>query len=173
MTSINAPAGRVQTITALFLTLAMAATVGTALGFEHIGGYIPCKLCLEQRTPYYIGVPLMAFAALSSLMHWPAWLTRGLLLGGGLLMAWGVYMGVYHSGVEWGWWPGPTDCGAVAAPTDTGGQGVLDALNTVVPPACDKAAGRFLGLSFAGWNVVASLILATVAFRGAFAHAKG
>ena len=44
----------------------MAATVGTALGFEHIGGYIPCKLCLEQRTPYYVGVPLMALAALAS-----------------------------------------------------------------------------------------------------------
>ena len=40
----------------------MAATVGTALGFQHIGGYIPCKLCLEQRMPYYVGVPLMALA---------------------------------------------------------------------------------------------------------------
>ena len=40
--------------------------VGTALGFQHLGGYIPCKLCLEQRTPYYVGVPLMAVALLSS-----------------------------------------------------------------------------------------------------------
>ena len=44
----------------------MAATVGTALGFQHLGGYIPCKLCLEQRTPYYVGVPLMALALCSS-----------------------------------------------------------------------------------------------------------
>ena len=56
--------------------LAMAATVGTALGFQHIGGYIPCKLCYEQRMPYYVGVPLMAVALLSSALHWPAWLTR-------------------------------------------------------------------------------------------------
>jgi disulfide bond formation protein DsbB len=30
---------------------------------------------------------------------------------------------------------------------------------------------RVLGLSFAGWNVIASAILAIVAFRGAFAKA--
>ena len=98
-------------------------------------------------------------------------MTRGLLLAGGLLMAWGLYLGVRHSGVEWGWWAGPTDCGAVAAPADTGGKGVLDAIDAFVPPSCDKAALRVLGLSFAGWNAIASLILGVVAFRGAFAKA--
>ena len=168
MTTLTAPAGRTQSLTAMFLAFAMAATVGAALGFEHIGGYIPCKLCLEQRIPYYVGAPLMAFAALSSTLRWPAVATRGLLLAGAVLMVYGLYLGVRHSGVEWGWWAGPTDCGVVA-PVDTGGGGVLDALNTIIPPSCDKAALRVLGLSFAGWNAVASLILAAVAFRGAFA----
>ena len=66
MTSLTAPTDRFQTNVAIFLALAMAATVGTALGFEHIGGYIPCKLCLGQRMPYYIGVPVMLLAALSA-----------------------------------------------------------------------------------------------------------
>jgi disulfide bond formation protein DsbB len=170
MTAVTAPSGRQQTLTALFLLVAMAAVVGTALGFEHIGGYMPCKLCLEQRMPYYVGVPLMALAVLSSTLHWPPIVTRGLLIVGGLLMAYGLYLGVYHAGVEWAWWEGPTDC-AVVAPADTGGAGVLDAINTVIPPSCNKAALRVLGLSFAGWNVIASAILAIVAFRGAFAKA--
>jgi disulfide bond formation protein DsbB len=169
MAAVTAPSGRPQTLTALFLLVAMAAVVGTALGFEHIGGYMPCKLCLEQRTPYYVGVPLMALAALSSTLHWPAIVTRGLLVAGGLLMAYGLYLGVYHAGVEWAWWQGPTDCAAVA-PADTGGAGVLDAINTVIPPSCNAAALRVLGLSFAGWNAIASAILAVVAFRGAFAR---
>jgi disulfide bond formation protein DsbB len=171
MTSITAPTGRTQRLTAIFLMLAMAATVGAALGFEQIGGYIPCKLCLLQRTPYYVGAPLMALAVLSSTLHWPAAVTRGLLIIGGLLMAYGLFLGVQHSGVEWGWWAGPADCGVVAAPAETGGGGILDAINTVIPPACDRAALRVLGLSFAGWNAIASLILAVVAFRGAFAKA--
>ncbi len=47
---------------------------------------------------------------------------------------------------------------------------MLDALDKFVPPSCDKAALRILGLSMAGWNVIASLILAIVAFRGVFAR---
>lgn len=166
MTSLTAPTSRLQTLTAATLAFGMAATVGAALGFQHIGGYIPCKLCLEQRVPYYIGVPLMLVALASSALRWPPLLTRGLLLVGGLLMVWGAGMGIYHSGVEWGWWQGPTDCGAVVSPSNSAGS-LLDQLNAVVPPACDEAAGRFLGLSFAGWNVAASVILAGIAFCGA------
>lgn len=151
---------------ALLLALGMAVVVGTALGFQHIGGYIPCKLCYAQRTPYYVGVPLMLLAAVSAGLRWPVWLTRALLFAGGLIMAYSLYLGVNHAGVEWGWWAGPGDCGAVA-PVDTGGQGVLDSLNTIIPPACDKASLRVLGLSFAGWNAVASLALMIAAFWAA------
>ena len=85
MTSILITRGYSRTQIATFLALAMAAVVGAALAFEHIGGYIPCKLCLEQRIPYYVGAPLMVMAALSSALRWPVWLTRGLLVIGGLL----------------------------------------------------------------------------------------
>lgn len=166
--TLTAPTGRFQAIAALALVAGMILTVGTALGFQHIGGFIPCKLCLEQRTPYYAGIPLMLLAALSASFGGPAIVTRGLLFAGGLLMAYGAYLGGYHSGVEWGWWAGPTDCGAVDAPATGGSGGVLESLNAIVPPSCDTAAGRFLGLSFAGWNVVASLVLAAIAFGGAF-----
>ncbi|WP_269931160.1 disulfide bond formation protein B [Aminobacter sp. HY435] len=171
MTSLSSSTGRRQTLAALFLAFAMAAVVGTALGFEHIGGYLPCKLCLEQRTPYYVGAPLMAVAALSSSMRWPGWLSRGLLVAGGLLMLYGLYLGVFHAGVEWRWWAGPADCAAVTGTIDTGGKGLLDILNEVVPPRCEDAALRVLGLSFAGWNVIASALLAFVAMRAAFKKA--
>ncbi len=163
--------GTSQRNAAIFLALAMAAVVGTALGFEHIGGYIPCKLCLGQRIPYYTGVPVMALAAISAALRWPAALTRLLLFAGAVLMAWSLYLAVRHSGVEWGWWAGPTDCGAVAAPADTGGKGVLDAIDAFVPPSCDKAALRVLGLSFAGWNAIASAVLLVVALRATFSKA--
>lgn len=165
--SLAAPAGRRQTLIASFLALAMAGVVGSALLFEHVGGFIPCKLCLEQRLPYYIGAPMMLAAALASTLRLPGVVTRGLIFVGALIMTWSLWMGVYHSGVEWGWWAGPTDCGAVAgAPA---GGNLLDSLNTVIPPSCDDAALRILGLSLAGWNAIASLVLAAIGFRGAFA----
>lgn len=168
--SLTAPTGRFQMIGAALAAAGMAVTVGTALGFQHIGGYIPCKLCLEQRLPYYIGVPVMLLALVASLVKLPPVVMRLLLLAGGLLMIWSLYLGVFHSGVEWGFWPGPTDCGVVAAPE--GGTGsLLDQLDAVIPPSCDQAAGRFLGLSFAGWNVVASATLAAITFAAALRKA--
>lgn len=163
--------GRPLLAGAALVAIGMAITVGTALAFEHIWGFIPCALCLEQRTPYYIGIPVMLAAVLSAGLNGPALLTRALMVAGGALMVWGLYLGAYHSGVEWGWWAGPADCGVVV-PTDTGGRSALDALDAFVPPACDQAAGRFLGLSFAGWNVVASAVLAALAFRFAFARER-
>ncbi len=167
MPRLTAPIDRSAALSLFVIALAMAAVVGSALGFEHIGGYIPCALCLEQRTPYYVGAPLMAVAALSAWLGGPSILTRVLALAGGLLMAYGAVLGVYHSGVEWHWWAGPTGCsGANGAATDA--TTLLDDLNAKKPPSCDEAALRILGLSLAGWNVIASVVLAAASLRMAF-----
>ena len=169
MTAITAPTGRSHLLLALLAAAGMALAVGTALGFQYIGGYIPCKLCLEQRVPYYVGIPVMLLAALSAALRLPGAVTRGLLLVGGLLMLYGACLGVYHSGVEWNWWAGPTDCQAVDLPAAGGGSGgILDQIDKVIPPSCTVAAGRFLGLSFAGWNVIASVVTAGIALTAAF-----
>jgi disulfide bond formation protein DsbB len=151
---------------AVFLTLAMAATVGSALGFEHIGGYIPCALCLLERDPYYYGVPIGILAVGAATLSLPVWVVRLLLVIIGIMMLIGAGMGVYHSGVEWGFWAGPTACGGSSAVTSNAGN-LLGDLNTVHGPSCADASLRVLGLSFAGWNVVASIFLAAVAFVGA------
>lgn len=171
MTAGHATVHKAKTVEALILALAMALVVGSALGFEHIGGFIPCALCLEQRTPYYIGVPVMIAAAIASMLKAPAPVTRILFAAGGLLMVYGAGLGFYHSGVEWGWWPGPADCAGAAGLT-TDASNLLADINATTPPACDEAAGRFLGLSFAGWNVIASVVLAAGCLRGALPGRK-
>lgn len=167
LSRLTAPAGSTHALIALFLALAMAVVVGAALGFEHLGGYIPCALCLAQRTPYYIGVPVMALAALNAFLGGPAVITRSLFLVGGGLMIWGGAMGVYHAGVEWHFWPGPASCATAAQAVTTDAGSLLSDLNAKKPPSCDTAALRVLGLSFAGWNVIASAVLAVIALRGA------
>ena len=152
---------------ALLMALAMAAIVGTALAFEHVGGYVPCKLCLEQRTPYYLGVPVMLLAAFAARQGNMKSIAKGLLAIGALLMAYGLALAVFHAGVEWAWWPGPTDCVAAATSITTDANDLLGDINAITPPSCDKAALRILGLSFAGWNVPASLALMLLSFRAA------
>lgn len=149
----------------LLAAVLMALTVGIALGFQHIGGYIPCKLCLEQRTPYYAAVPIILAGFLFWQFSAPAYLARACFAIGAVLMAYGMVLGIYHAGVEWAFWAGPADCSvSVAAPTTTN---ILDAIDQIKPPSCTEAALRVLGLSFAGWNVLASLGLCLMAGKAA------
>jgi disulfide bond formation protein DsbB len=71
--------------------------------------------------------------------------------------------------VEWAWWAGPSECGSGAGGSNAGtsAENLLEQLSFSKPPSCNEAAGRFLGLSFAGWNVVVSAIIAGLAFRAA------
>jgi len=75
-------------------------------------------------------------------------------------------MGVYHSGVEWQFWEGPATCSTTAGSMTQNAGDLLGELNSIKGPSCTDAALRVLGLSFAGWNVITSLVLAAFAFVG-------
>ena len=150
---------------AAIAVLAVAvATIGGALVSEHVFGLVPCKLCLWQRQPYYWGVPLGILVALA-----PArgpWLRSGLLLLALVFFA-SAGLGAYHAGVEWGWFAGPSDCGGGSGTAPGAVGDFLSSLNSVRVVSCTEAAWRFLGLSLAGWNVLASLAIAVLAAWGA------
>jgi disulfide bond formation protein DsbB len=138
-----------------------AATIMTAHAFERFGGYAPCPLCLEERYAYYFGVPasfLAFFAARANAIR----AARILLLLVALAFLANAAAGVYHSGIEWKWWPGPTACsGGFDLKWSEGG--IVD--TPII--RCDEASWRFLMLSFAGWNALISAVLAAVAGWGA------
>lgn len=167
--SQNLQTGLVQRQSAALVLIGMITVIGSALAFEHVGGYAPCALCLEQRFSYYWGIPLMAVGLVSALKSWPQLLTRLLFLSVLVLLLYTAGLGVYHSGVEWGFFEAPQSCGAGLSATSSDAGSLLESLATAKPPSCDDAAGRFLGLSFAGWNVVAASFLALAALRGLLA----
>ena len=146
---------------ALFVLVVAFATIAGAWGFEY-AGYLPCELCLQQRIAYYAGVPLAAIAVLATAVQ--ARPARPLLVLLGLLFAGSAIFGVYHSGVEWGFWPGPTGCtGAIQRAGDM--NDFMKQLQTVKVVRCDAVAIRIFGLSLAGWNAVISAIMAGVALK--------
>ena len=157
---------------ALLIALASAATVLAALAFEHMGGYVPCALCLKERLPYYIGTPIALVAAY--LLSKPQHRGMGLALIAltGLIFLTSFGLGTYHAGAEWGFWPGPDSCGGggVTAGSAADLLGSLDSTRIV---RCDEAGWRMFGLSFAGWNAVISLALAGLAFFGLRLCTKG
>lgn len=145
-----------------------AATLAGAWFFEYVLKLAPCPLCLEQRIPYHIIIPLSLLLAIAALVHAP----RKLVLVGfaAIVIAalCNIVLGAYHAGVEWHWWAGPAECSGPLTDLRSGGS-LLDQLHAVHVVRCDEAAWRFLGLSLAGYNVLISIALFYIAGLGLMA----
>ena len=73
-------------------------------------------------------------------------------------------LGIYQAGAEWKFWEPPASC---AAPSTLPSFDLKEGSFDRIPASCGVASWRFLGLSFAGWNVVASTLLAAGAAMAA------
>jgi disulfide bond formation protein DsbB len=138
------------------------ATIAGFLFFQHVVGLAPCPLCFEQRNAFYVGVPLAALLWLGASYG----ASRKVLVAGftviAAFMLWNAGLGAYHAGVEWKFWPGPTECSGPINNLSAPG-GLLNQLQTISIVRCDEAAWRFLGISLPGYNVLISLALAAAA----------
>jgi disulfide bond formation protein DsbB len=164
MASSDKLAGRLMLVSAIVFAIAFSA-IATAHVFERFGGYLPCHLCLQERYAYYFAVPASVIAFFTARAE-SFGITRILLLAIALAFLVNAGLGIYHSGVEWKWWPGPVECSGGSA-IEWGEGGIAAQLATTKIIACDEAAWRLLWLSFAGWNAVVSAILAVLAGYGA------
>lgn len=145
--------------------LLATGVIATAFAFEYIGGYVPCPLCEMQRYAYYAGIPLL-FLGMAFSSEKPR-LAALLFVLVALAFLANAGLAAYHAGVEWKFWPGPDTCAASAALPASAGDLLADMEARVV--RCDEATWRLFGLSFAGWNVLISLILMALSFRAASA----
>nr|WP_314442610.1 disulfide bond formation protein B [uncultured Sphingomonas sp.] len=125
-----------------------------ALGSEYVGGLNPCEMCMWQRWPHLSAVVL---AGLSFVAPRRA---RLLTLLAALAMALSGAIGVFHAGVEQGWWEGLTTCSTVA--TGATPDELLKSIMATPLIRCDQIAWSFLGLSLAAWNALLSLATAGV-----------
>lgn len=148
---------------ALLLAAVALLTLAVVWGFQW-WGYVPCELCLLERYPFYLAVPLGLATAGAAGAGRPRLALAGFAVLAVLFLA-SAGLAAYHAGVEWQLWAGPSGCtGAMTAPA--GVDDFLHQLGTVKVVRCDAAALRLLGVSLAGWNVVVSLILCAVACGG-------
>jgi disulfide bond formation protein DsbB len=144
-----------------------AATILGAYYFQYVIGLQPCELCFKERIPYYVAIPLALVVAVAAVRGAPRSVVRIGLAVIAIAMLILVGMSVYHAGVEWKFWPGPTECtGPVNAFGNAGT--LMDQMNKTSIVRCDEAAWRLFGISLAGYNALISLALAAVAAWGIF-----
>ena len=128
---------------ALALAVPLALIAG-ALGSQYVGGLFPCEMCHWQRWPHYaaIGIALLAFVVPMPMRPPLVWLAAlAILVSGGI--------GVWHAGVEYGWWEGLTQC--TAPPSGN----IMDILQAS-PIRCDEVQWSLFGISLAGFNAIVS-----------------
>ena len=56
-------------------------------------------------------------------------------------LLWNAGLGVFHSGVEWKWWPGPQECAGTLDDLGSAG-GFLNKLQSITVVRCDEAGGH-------------------------------
>lgn len=139
----------------LFAAFGSFVLLAGAFVFQALG-YAPCKMCLWQRWPHGAAIGIGALVFLFG-----PWLLLG--VAGALAALTTSGIGVYHTGVERGWWEGPSSCsGAGNALDGLAGSDLLSLGTSEVIVMCDEVAWSFAGLSMASWNALISLILAGI-----------
>ena len=143
----------------IVIVLASGAMLGAALLMQYVGGLPPCALCHWQRYAY-IASGLIGFAALFGAR-------RVLIALAGVAFLVGAGIAVYHAGVEWKIFAGPSGCTG----TVTGAQ-TLEELRRQLTQApvirCDEAPWTLFGISIAGYNALIAAALAVYAFAAAW-----
>lgn len=124
-----------------------AALLAGAYLSQYVGGLYPCEMCYWQRWPHFVAV---AVAALAFLFVADSRNARWLTALAAVAIAASGAIGVFHAGVEYGWWQGLTRC-------SSGGAMTLDELLNVPLVRCDQVQFSFLSVSMAGWNAIISL----------------
>lgn len=139
-----------------------AALLAGANAFQYIGGMAPCALCLWQRWPHAAAV-VIGLAALAL----PGRLLP--LMGAAAALA-TAGIGAYHTGVERGWWEGPSTCTAGDI-SQLSPEELLNRIMAAPVVRCDEVPWEMLTLSMASWNAIAALALAGIWLMAARAQA--
>ncbi len=146
---------------ALLVALLAVAAPLFARGSEAWLGLVPCELCLWQRWPYWIA----AVAALAAALLWRR-AGRPLLRAAGGLAALSAAIGLFHAGVEFGWWPSPLPgCRVVSTGAAQSVDELLAGLRAAPAKPCDEPAFLIPGLplSMAAMNAIYGLGLGALA----------
>ncbi|MBI1212695.1 MAG: disulfide bond formation protein B [Alphaproteobacteria bacterium] len=129
-----------------------------ALAFEYFGGLAPCEMCMWQRWPH-IAAAVVGIGGGALLLgdRIDARYARAILILVIIAIAVSGLIGIYHAGVEWKWWAGPSACTGERVEF-TGLEGINDKGNV----RCDIVQWRLAGISLAGYNAILSAAAATL-----------
>jgi disulfide bond formation protein DsbB len=140
----------------IFVLVTSVIVMVIVLLSQYRGGLAPCELCLTERWPWDVAIVISFVAAMTgsrSALPWVVLMLAGVFIVGSALAS-------YHVGVEQHWFAGPSACTARGTPATI--EALKAQLSHQQPVRCDEPAWTLFGVSLAGWNLLASLIMAAI-----------
>lgn len=143
-----------QLQTIALATFGSFALLAGAFVFQALG-YAPCQMCLWQRWPHAAAIVVGLIAIASPALRLP------LAVFGALAALTTAGIGLYHTGVERGWWEGPSSCSGGGGLGDLSGDALL---STDIAPVvmCSDIVWTLFGLSMANYNALISVVFAAL-----------
>ena len=148
----------------IFLFIAAVFALTLAYISQFYFGLEPCSLCLYQRKPFFA---IIALISLTTLFFRSESAQRKILFCCALFLAINCGIALYHTGVEYKIFQGPTVCSSSDLNSIDDLEKLKAALLKTKAIRCDVPAFVFLGLSMAAWNAIYCflLLMATILMR--------
>lgn len=147
-------AGLIAAISALLL--------GGALAMQYLAGLAPCSLCLLQRYPHIAVIVFGVIAFSRNVADGPRqrllWLMALCLFGT-------AGIGLWHAGIEYGLYTGPSACTGTVSGDSV--EALKQQLMTAQMVRCDEIPWSLFGISLAGYNAILSIAAAIFAIHSA------
>lgn len=144
-------ASRLPIARALALLVPMLL-LGGAYVSQYVGGLHPCEMCWWQRYPHMAAI---AFALVAFVLKRDPRASMAFIALAALAIGVSGGIGLFHAGVEYGWWHGLTACSTT--PTSGSSADILNQIMATPITRCDVAPWTLMGISLAGYNGLLSL----------------
>ena len=150
----------------LLITVFAALLSASGIILEYGFNVLPCHMCWWQRYMHYgiLGLGLAGFIV-------PQKHATKIFMAIALAAVIGLGIALWQFAAQHGWLPFPASCTSGGMPTYASGEDLLAAMNTTKVVPCDKENFTLLGLSLAGWNIPAMLLVIAMSIK-AFASDK-
>lgn len=126
-----------------------AALLGGAYISQYAFDLYPCEMCWWQRWPHFAALALggLAFFVPPARL-WTVVAAVAVLMSGAI--------GLFHAGVEYGWWQGITGCARITPSAP--GSSPLEAIMSTPMISCNDPQWTLAGISLAGFNFIFSTL---------------
>ena len=139
----------------IILLTVISFAIISALIIEYWFGYEPCKLCLYERIPYFLAIPLIIKIIFIKKYE------KATLLILFLVFISSAALAFFHFGIEQGFFNESLACAAGDLSKTLSKEELLELLkqNSI---SCKDVSFKILGLSLAAINTIFSLILSVI-----------